>query len=290
VVNRSRLSDPIFRAPRKEEEILRRLFITALFALFVGGLWLLFRGGDRVSEEGPVLIMPADRAAILEQQVPRGSSAPSFPPFFSLPPRTSASERATPPTQAPSFPPFFSLPPRTSASERATPPTQAPSSPPFFSLPPRTSASERATPPIQAQPTVAGEARVNQADEDIFIVDGETLRPAIEEVGRTLSVLDAALSGLPMGMGLSISSAAGTGTLDSQGFTLTELRVAQPFGLEVGDTIVSLNGHRVNSQQSAWRIFRNLFGGDRDLTELQVEIHRRGARLYKTYRIRRPSR
>jgi hypothetical protein len=265
VVNRSRLSDPIFRAPRKEEEILRRLFITALFALFVGGLWLLFRGGDRVSEEGPVLIMPADRAAILEQQVPRGSSAPSFPPFFSLPPRTSA-------------------------SERATPPTQAPSSPPFFSLPPRTSASERATPPIQAQPTVAGEARVNQADEDIFIVDGETLRPAIEEVGRTLSVLDAALSGLPMGMGLSISSAAGTGTLDSQGFTLTELRVAQPFGLEVGDTIVSLNGHRVNSQQSAWRIFRNLFGGDRDLTELQVEIHRRGARLYKTYRIRRPSR
>jgi hypothetical protein len=138
---------------------------------------------------------------------------------------------------------------------------------------------------------VASKVRVNQVDEDIFIVDGETLRPAIEEVGKTLSLLvTTALSGLPRGMGLSISSAAGTGTLDSQGFTLTELKVAQPFGLQVGDTIVSLNGHRVNSRQSAWRIFQNLFVKDRDLTELRVEIHRRGARLYKTYRIRRPSR
>ncbi|MFQ5932182.1 MAG: hypothetical protein ACE5MM_07225 [Nitrospiraceae bacterium] len=220
--------------------MMRRLFIAALF---VGGLWLLFRGVDHVTKtkEEPGLIMRADTPATLEQQVPRGSSAPSSPPFSSLRPRTSARRRATA--------------------------------------------------PIQSQPTVVSKVRVNQVDEDIFIVDGETLRPAIEEVEKTLlPQVAAALSGLPRGMGLSISSAAGTGTLHSQGFTLTELKVAQRFGLQVGDTIVSLNGHRVNSRSSAWRTFQDLFGKNGDPTELRVEIHRRGARLYKTYRIRRRSR
>ena len=234
---------------------MRRLFSTAPF---VGGLGLLFTGGvlvgtvlltqveyrfrevDHVTEEEPVLIMPADTAAILEQQVPRGSSAPSSPPRSSLRPRTSASQRATP--------------------------------------------------PIQSQPTVVSKVRVNQVDEDNSIVDGETLRLAIEEVEKTLSLMmprgSAALSGLP-GMGLSISSAAGTATLDSQGFTVTGLnrRLRQRLGLQVGDTIVSLNGHPVNSLQSARRIFRNLFVKNRDLTELRLEIYRRGALLYKTYRI-----
>ncbi len=195
---------------------------------------------DHVTEEEPVLIMPADTAAILEQQVPRGSSAPSSPPRSSLRPRTSASQRSTP--------------------------------------------------PIQSQPTVVSKVRVNQVDEDDSIVDGETLRLAIEEVEKTLSLMmprgSAALSGLP-GMGLSISSAAGTATLDSQGFTVTGLnrRLRQRLGLQVGDTIVSLNGHPVNSLQSARRIFRNLFVKNRDLTELRLEIYRRGALLYKTYRI-----
>ena len=232
---------------------MRRLFSTAHF---VEGLVLLSTGGvlvgmvllvqaeypfrevDHVTEEEPVLTMPADTAAILEQQVPRGSSAPSSPPRSSLRPRTSASQRATP--------------------------------------------------PIQSQPTVVSKVRVNQVDEDNSIVDGETLWRAIEEAEETLSHMmprvSAALSGLP-GMGLSISSAAGTATLDSQGFTVTDLKLRQRFGLQVGDTIVSLNGHPVNSLQSARRIFKNLFVKNRDLTELRLEIYRRGALLYKTYRI-----
>ncbi len=220
--------------------------------LFGRGLWLLSTGGvlvgtvlltqveyrfevDHVNEE---LIMPADTAAILEQQVPRGSSAPSSPPRSGLRPRTSASQRATP--------------------------------------------------PIQSQPTVVSKLRVNQVDEDYATVDGETLRLAIEEVEKTLSLMmprgSAALSGLP-GMGLSISSAAGTATLDAQGFTVTDLKLRQRFGLQVGDTIVSLNGHRVNGLRSARRILQNLLVKNRDLTELRLEIYRRGARLYQTYRI-----
>ena len=163
--------------------------------------------------------------------------------------------------------------------------SSAPSSPPFSNLHPQTSASERAIPPIQSQPTVVSKVRVNQVDEDNSIVDGETLRLAIEEVEKALSLVmprvSAALSDLPRGMGVRVSSAAGTVTLDSQGFTLTELKVAQRFGLEVGDTIVSVNGHRVNSPQSAWWIFQNLFVKNRDLTELRLEIYRRGARLYQ---------
>lgn len=234
---------------------MRRLFSTAHF---VEGLVLLSTGGvlvgmvllvqaeypfrevDHVTEEEPVLTMPADTAAILEQQVPRGSSAPSSPPRSSLRPRTSASQRATP--------------------------------------------------PIQSQPTVVSKVRVNQVDEDNSIVDGETLLLAIEEAEEILSLMmpqiSAALSRLS-GMGLSISSAAGTATLDSQGFTVTSLngKLRQRFGLQVGDTIVSLNGHPVISLRSAMRIFHNLFVKNRDLTALRLEIYRRGALLYKTYRI-----
>ncbi len=194
---------------------------------------------DHVTEEEPVLIMPADTAAILEQQVPRGSSAPSSPPRSSLRPRTSASQRATP--------------------------------------------------PIQSQPTVVSKVRVNQVDEDNSIVDGETLRLAIEEAEKTLSLMMPRVSAaLSPGMGLSISSAAGTATLDSQGFTVTGLngKLRQRFGLQVGDTIVSLNGHRVNSPLSAWLIYQNLFTKTHGPTELRVQIHRNGARLTKTYRIR----
>lgn len=66
---------------------------------------------------------------------------------------------------------------------------------------------------------------------------------------------------------------------------MTDLKLRQRFGLQVGDTIVSLNGHPVNSLHSARRIFQNLFVKNRDLTELRLEIYRRGALLYKTYRI-----
>jgi hypothetical protein len=130
--------------------------------------------------------------------------------------------------------------------------------------------------------------RVNQVEEDNAIVDGETLLMAVEEVGKTLSLMmpqvSAALSVHP-GMGLRFSSDAGTATLDYQGFTVTNLKLRQRFGLQVGDTIVSLNGYPVNSLHSAMRIFRNLFVKNRDLTELRLEIYRRGALLYKTYRI-----
>ncbi len=129
--------------------------------------------------------------------------------------------------------------------------------------------------------------RVNQVDEDNSILDGETLRRAIEEAEETLSLMmprvSAALSGQP-GMGLSFSSDAGTATLDYQGFTVTGLKLRQRFGLQVGDTIVSLNGHPVNSLQSARRLFQNLFVKNRD-PELRLEIYRRGALLYKTYRV-----
>jgi hypothetical protein len=135
---------------------------------------------------------------------------------------------------------------------------------------------------------VVSKVRVNHVDEDSSIVDGETLRRAIEEVEEALSPMmpriSTALSGLP-GMGLSVSSDAGTATLDSQGFTVTGLDLRQSFGLQVGDTIVSLNGHRIDGLQSAMWIFRNLFVNNRDLTEVRLEIYRRGARLYKTYRI-----
>ena len=140
----------------------------------------------------------------------------------------------------------------------------------------------------QQVPPRGSKVRVNQVDEETFIVDGATWWRAIEEVGRTISPemlrLRETLS--VSGMGVEISSDAGTATLDSGGFTVTSLKVDPRFGVQVGDTIVSLNGHRVNSPLNAWGIFQDLFTKNRDLTELRVGIHRRGTRLNKTYRIR----
>ena len=140
----------------------------------------------------------------------------------------------------------------------------------------------------QQVPPRDSKLRVNQVDEETFIVDGATWWPAIEEVGRTLSPkmlrLREALS--VSGMDVRISSDAGTAMLDSAGFTVTSLNFDQRFGVQVGDTIVTLNGYRVTSPLNAWGVFQDLFTKNRDLTELRVQIYRGGERLYKTYRIR----
>ncbi len=151
------------------------------------------------------------------------------------------------------------------------------------------SARKRGPAPKPSKVTVFDKIRVNQLDEDHYLVDSETLRPAIEEVGKTLSLMmprvRETLFG-QTGMTLSISSAAGSGTLGPQGFTVTNLSVAQTLGVQVGDTIISLNGHQVNSPMNAWWTFQTLFIRNQGFSTLQVQIDRKGTRLIKTYSIK----
>ena len=67
---------------------------------------------------------------------------------------------------------------------------------------------------------------------------------------------------------------------------MTRVKVAQTFGIEVGGTIISLNGHPVNSPLNAWWTFQELCIKNRVLKELRVGIVWGGELMTKTFRIR----
>lgn len=82
-----------------------------------------------------------------------------------------------------------------------------------------------------------------------------------------------------------ITSAASDGVLSAKGFTVTAPKLAARAGLEVGDTILSVNGQPVDCFANLYRIFRAV-RQDPGLGTVQVELERRGTRLTKSYRIR----
>jgi hypothetical protein len=87
------------------------------------------------------------------------------------------------------------------------------------------------------------------------------------------------------GVGLRLSNALGTGTLDSEGFRIDYMKLARQTGLEVGDRILSVNGHPVNSAGSLVVLYRRL-SSDAGVSELNVLIRRGSEQRVITYRIR----
>ncbi len=161
--------------------------------------------------------------------------------------------------------------------------------PPQLSLP---TAPKRA--PLQTKRPRVGvelfeQVRVKEIDDHTYEVDGTTLKPVIEIVGQVLSDPRTKITptfSSQTGIGLHMTSALGDGTLSRSGFTVERPGVAHTFGVQLGDTIVSFNGRPVSSPINAWRTYQELFIKNRSLTELRVQIHRNGARLTKTFRIR----
>ena len=66
---------------------------------------------------------------------------------------------------------------------------------------------------------------------------------------------------------------------------MTAPKLAERFGIQAGDTILSVNGQSVDGFASLYGIFRAL-QRDPSLRTAQVELDRRGTRLIKTYLIR----
>ena len=153
-------------------------------------------------------------------------------------------------------------------------------------------APKRTSPPTSRQKLDAElfqKVRVKEVDGHTYELEEATLKPVIENVEQVLADLEPRLTpafSFQTGMSLNFKSRAGDGTLSRSGFTVTRLPVARTFGIEVGDTIISLNGRQVNSPRNAWWTFQELFIRNRSLTELRVNLIRGGRLMTKTFRIR----
>lgn len=138
-------------------------------------------------------------------------------------------------------------------------------------------------------PELFAKVRVEEIDANAYALSAADLKPVIENVGQVFAGLEPmvapALASLT-GTSFNMTSAVGDATLTRSGFTVTDLKVAQFFGIQVGDTITSLNGRPVDSPLNAWWTFQEIFVKNQNLTELRVDLIRGGKQSTKTYRIR----
>ncbi|HEV8661603.1 MAG TPA: PDZ domain-containing protein, partial [Candidatus Methylomirabilis sp.] len=131
---------------------------------------------------------------------------------------------------------------------------------------------------VRVQPLGRGEYEINTAD----------VESLLENAGRVLADLEPFVMptlSLKTGFQYQVTSAAADGVLSRQGFTVTAPKLAERAGLQVGDTILNVNGQPVDGFASLYRIFQAV-RRDSALRTVQVELERRGSRLTQTYRIR----
>jgi len=90
---------------------------------------------------------------------------------------------------------------------------------------------------------------------------------------------------LGSGVEYRIDSAAGDGVVSAEGFTVYSPKLASRAGIQLGDRILSVNGHPVDGLWSLYRIYQAL-REDPVLASIEVELNRAGRHLTRTYRIR----
>lgn len=207
-----------------------------------------YQVGSGPGDLDPVLVVLEGARAVLEVKVPRTISVPAQP--------------------APSPPP----PGETRADEGTAQPTPPP------------------TPPARAllDGDLLEKVRVRESAPGLYEVNAGDVEAVLENTGQVLAELaPLVLPTLTLKTGLQyrITSAAGDGVLSAQGFTVTAPRLAERAGIEVGDTILSVNRQPVDGFASLYRIFREV-RRDPTLHTVHVELDRRGTRLTKTYRVR----
>ena len=160
-------------------------------------------------------------------------------------------------------------------------PPHLPSSTPQHS-PPQTSQRK-------LDPELFGDLEVKELDENTYIVGMTTARPVIENVGHVLADLQPMITpafSSRAGMSLNLTSAVGDGALSRSGFTVKNIKVAQFFGIQVGDTITHINGNPVSSPLSAWWAYQQVFVRNPLLSEVRVDLVRGGMLMTKTFLIR----
>jgi Beta-propeller repeat len=82
--------------------------------------------------------------------------------------------------------------------------------------------------------------------------------------------------------GFHVASVLGEGVLTERGLTVTALRLPFDAGIQVGDTVTSVNGLTVRQFQAVVLAMRR----DPDLNTVRVELDRNGQRMMLVYRVR----
>jgi hypothetical protein len=138
-------------------------------------------------------------------------------------------------------------------------------------------------------PTLIEQIRLEALGQDTYRLYAADLKPVIEQVGRVMAGLEPMMAPATAALGtrtLNLTSSVADATLSHRGFTVTNIRVAQFFGIEVGDTITSLNGSPVNSPLNAWWTFQEIFVRNPTLQEVRIEMIRAGKQTVRIYKIR----
>jgi hypothetical protein len=144
------------------------------------------------------------------------------------------------------------------------------------------------TPGATLDAEVLGKVRVREVAPGLYDVNAVDVKAALDDAGRVLAEVWPAVQptlSLQTGLEYRVTSAASDGVLTAQGFTVTAPKLAERFGIQAGDTILSVNGQSVDGFASLYGIFR-AFQRDPSLRTVQVQLDRRGTRLIKTYLVR----
>jgi len=138
-------------------------------------------------------------------------------------------------------------------------------------------------------PTLSKLTRVKEIDADTYEIEGVGLRSALENVGQMVSDLKLMISptlSAQTGVGFQVSSEVADGILSQSGFTVTNSKAAQIFGIEVGDTILKVNNSPVTSPLNAWWAYQELVIKNPTQSEMRVDIRRDRSLVTKTFRIK----
>ena len=138
-------------------------------------------------------------------------------------------------------------------------------------------------------PTLSKLTRVKEVDRETYEINGEGLRSALENVGQMVSDLKLMISptlSAQTGVGFQVSSEVADGILSQSGFTVTNSKAAQIFGIEVGDTILKVNNSPVTSPLNAWWAYQEFVIKNPTQSEMRVDIRRDRSLVTKTFRIK----
>jgi len=132
------------------------------------------------------------------------------------------------------------------------------------------------------------QVHLRESAPDRYDVRAADVQAVLENAGRVLAELAPGV--VPTfsttgGVEYRITSAASDGVLGRQGFTVWAPKLAERAGIQLGDTILSVNGVPVDGFPSLFRIYQQLRRTPA-LATVQMEVERGGTRVTKTYRFR----
>jgi len=131
--------------------------------------------------------------------------------------------------------------------------------------------------------------QLNELDSTTYELEATSALALIDHVGQTMAALSPLVTGAftsQTGMGSHLTTSVADANLSHVGFQVTNLKIAQTFGIQVGDLITRINGHPVNSPLNAWWTFQEILVRNPLLSDITIELWRSGKQMVKTYRIR----